>query len=87
MKKVMTIKEASDYTGLPYSRLRAMVLDGSIPSRKYGRLYYVTSKNLNDFFLLEDEPEPAAKTQPVRHGSLSDEELGSLIDLSLGREG
>lgn len=53
-KKLLTIREASDYTGLPYCMIRRYVLDGSIDFVKSGTRYYLVKRSINKFFKIDD---------------------------------
>lgn len=53
-KKLLTIREAADYTGLPYCMIRRYVLDGSIDFVKSGTRYYLVKKSINKFFKIDD---------------------------------
>lgn len=49
MKKMLTIKEAADYSGMPYSAIWRFVKQEQIQYVKSGNRYYIPLGKLNDF--------------------------------------
>lgn len=49
MKKLLTIAEAAEETGVPYRAIRTCILNGDIRYVKVGRRYYINSESLMKF--------------------------------------
>ena len=57
MKKMLTIKEAADYSGMPYSAIWRFVKQNKIQYVKSGNRYYIPLGKLNDFLHIEETEE------------------------------
>ena len=68
MKKIMTIREVADYTGLPYSTIRHLVIGGALPHTQFGDRYFVYSGAVLEYFNMFNEPEFNKRKELMQDG-------------------
>jgi excisionase family DNA binding protein len=70
-KEAFTTKEAAESLGVSAARVRQMVLDGSLPARKFGRDLVITRGALEAARRRKTSPGPAAKSQSTKTAKAS----------------
>lgn len=68
MKKIMTIREVANYTGLPYSTIRRLVLGSALPHTQFEDRYYVYSGAVLEYFNMFNEPEYQKREELMSNG-------------------
>jgi hypothetical protein len=58
---IISLREASDLSGLSPSHLRLLVSDGEIWGKKLGRNWFTTAQAVNDYLKLVRKPGPKPK--------------------------
>jgi excisionase family DNA binding protein len=70
-KEAFTTKEAAESLGVSAARVRQMVLDGSLPAKKFGRDLVITRGALEAARQRKTSPGPAAKSRSEKPAKAS----------------
>ena len=61
MSEWISVKEAAEYTGYTPRHIRILLARGLVEGRKFGRDWFTTKKNLDEY--LATNPRPGPKTK------------------------
>ena len=63
MSEWISVKEAAEYTGYTPAHVRYLLRSGTLKGQRFGRDWFTTKKELNEYLATNPRPGPTPKSQ------------------------